>query len=205
MPSAKNWSIHEVSLEEVTVDIRSNLKKNLIILTLVAVCSLGLASVAKADNLVIGDSRYLGSIDPGVPSSPTDEIGYINHLIDMALNSSETFSAHDYVRTNASCGLCTDAVLAGSVTDEAAPFNPINLGSGYLYLLAKYGNTDLVWYVGGLTGGGHTIPETIGQGGGLSHWALFNPGTTQVPEPTSLMLLGSAITALGLARKLFRK
>jgi hypothetical protein len=177
--------------------------RKLMIVSLVMICSLGLASVAQADNLAIGDSRYLGSIDPGVPSSPAAEVGYINHLIDMALGTSETFETRDYIRTNVSCGTCPDAVLAGSVTDDDAPFNPIDLGSGYTYLLGKYGNTDHVWYIAGLSGAGHTIPATA-PGGGLSHWAVFNPAPT-VPEPGSLLLLGSALTLAGFARRRFLK
>jgi hypothetical protein len=133
-------------------------------------------------------------------------VGYINHLIDLALGTqNNVFDGHTYDRSNVSCGACTDAVLAGNFRDEEAPFNPINLGGGWLYLLAKYGNEDHVWLISGLTGGGHTIPDTIGQGGGLSHYTLFNPGTTTVPEPNSLLLLGSAIAAIGAAGRLIRR
>jgi hypothetical protein len=189
---------------EVPVKIQRNIRLNLIIVALVTACSLGLASVARADNLTINDSRYLGSITPGTPASPGDQVGFINHLIDLAPGTqNDVFGGNTYDRSNVPCVGCPDAVLAGNFRDDAAPFNPINLGNGWQYLLAKYGLEDHVWNISGLTGGGHTIP-TEAPGGGLSHYTLFNPGTT-VPEPNSLLLLGSAITLLGLARRWFRK
>jgi hypothetical protein len=160
-----------------------------------------------ADNLAINDGRYLGSVDPGTPASEASEVGFINHLLDLAPGvQNDSFGGNTYDRSNVACAACPDAVLAGTFRDETAPLNPISLGNGWQYLLAKYGNVDHVWYIAGLTGGGHTIPGDLGQGGGLSHFTLFNPGgTTQVPEANSLLLLGSAITLAGLARRWFRK
>jgi hypothetical protein len=188
------------------VKFQRNIKRNLIFVALLTACSLGLATVAQADNLTIGDSRYLGSIDPGTPASEADEVGFINHLLDLAPGTqNDVFQGNTYDRSNVACAGCPDAVLTGTFRDDAAPFNPINLGGGWQYLLAKYGNIDHVWNISGLTGGGHTIPDSIGPGGGLSHYTLFNPGTTQVPEPNSLLLLGTAITILGVARRWLRK
>ena len=82
----------------------------------------------------------------------------------------------------------------------------IDLGAGgvYTYLFAKYdGRNDnsQVWYVGDLSGT-ITIPENGPRGHGLSGWILFGPGTPGVPDGgTTVMLLGAALGALGIARR----
>ena len=62
------------------------------------------------------------------------------------------------------------------------------------------GGTAEVWYVGDLNGT-ITIPGVKGQYG-LSGWTLFGPGGQGVPDGgTTVMLLGAALSALGMARR----
>jgi hypothetical protein len=191
--------------------------KRAIFRSLLIACFTGLASQASA--LTVGDSLTLG-LTPGEPASTTDEVSYINFLIDMAPGTSGAgpSSPPNYSRTsNVLCWpTCTDATLTGADTNNTG--TSVDLGSGFLYLLAKYNGPnggDVVWYVDGLTGT-VTIPSDLAgnpfctQGDcGLSHWALYNPGgttattQTEVPEPSSLLLIGSGLLMLtGISRKL---
>jgi len=151
-------------------------------------------------------SQYLGSISNPEPSSPTDEEGYINTLIDQTSPSGPTtISGHSYIRTSNTCGTCPDATAAGplEIAGQNGGDNMGSFGSGYTYLLAKYdgpNDFDLVWYVAGLSGD-FVIPTTD-NGFGLSHWQLFDPTTTRVPEPATLALFGLGL--LGVGRKLIK-
>ncbi len=93
-------------------------------------------------------------------------------------------------------------VLAGHVNGTSTS---INLGAGglYTYLFAKYDGPNYgseVWYVGDLSGI-IEIPATAG-GYGLSGWTLFGTGVPGVPDGgITAMLLGTALGALGLARR----
>lgn len=174
----------------------------LMIVAAVAVFVLGFASQASAITLAIGDSRYLGSVTNAEPSNPASEVIYINNLIDILAPGSTTIDGRLYTRTAASCGACTDAVLAGF--QESAGENPTGtIPGGFTYAYGKYGNTAHIWFVGGLATS-NELPSTA-PGGGLSHWAVFNPGTTSVPEPSSLLLIGSALAAIGAAGRWFRR
>ncbi len=180
--------------------------KKLLTLT---ICALALTfsatNAAAATALVIGDSNYLGSIDPGSPSSEADEAGYINHLLDQTLGTTDIVGiapqTKTYVRSNIACpnpATCPDATAAGAQSTITGT-GPTNLDvSNFTYLLAKYGNVSYVWYVANLTT--VSFVSSIGQGGGLSHYALFNPSS--VPDGgTTAGLLGLAMLGLGYLRR----
>ncbi|PYJ22645.1 MAG: hypothetical protein DME99_04870 [Verrucomicrobia bacterium] len=174
-----------------------------------AFCAVMLAFTHNASALTFGDTRDLGQVLFGIPSGDADRLNYVNHLIDMAPGTSDTFSGQTFHRSTANPGPgfpnYPDAVLAGSVNGTSTT---VDLGNGtlYSYLFAKYDGPNAgseVWYVGGLSGV-ITIPGfgLAGQNYGLSGWTLFGPGTTHVPDGgATVMLLGAALGALGMARR----
>ena len=90
------------------------------------------------------------------------------------------------------------------VTNVDGTSTTFDLGTGlYSYLFAKYdGQNDIsqVWFVGDLSGS-VTIPLDGPLGHGLSGWELFGPGG-QVPDGGStVLLLGAALSAIGLVRR----
>jgi VPDSG-CTERM motif len=111
--------------------------------------------------------------------------------------------------TRSSNGFANLPNADASILAQSDPQNPsttIDLGAGgtYTYLFAKYdGRNDnsQVWYVGDLSGI-ITIPANCPRNHGLSGWILFGPGTPGVPDGgTTVMLLGAALGALGIARR----
>ena len=160
-----------------------------------------LAFSNNAKALTIGDAHELGFVNFGIPSGDSDRLIYVNHLIGMALGTSDKADGQTYFRSNNSFGQLPQAVLAGHVNGTSTT---INLGTGlYTYLFAKYDGPNYgseVWYVGDLSGI-ITIPATAG-GYGLSGWTLFGPGVPGVPDGgTTAMLLGAALSVLGVARR----
>ena len=164
-----------------------------------AFCAVMLAFGHNASALSIGDTRELGYVWPGVPSG---NALYVNHLIGMALGTIDIANGQIYHRSNNAFGSLPTAVF-----DHNGTGTTINLGAGglYTYLFATYAGGLLgseVWYVGNLSGI-ITIPA-IGGGCLLSGWTLFaRPGA--VPDGgTTVMLLGAALGALGMARRVLK-
>ena len=165
-----------------------------------------LAFTPNAKALTIGDTHELGFVNFGIPSSEQDRANYTNHLIGMALGTSDQAFGQTFFRSNNSFGPLPTAVVVGpTVTFQNPPsVVSINIGTGlYTYLFAKYDGPNYgseVWYIGDLSGT-ITIPGFAGRYG-LSGYTLFGPGGQGVPDGgTTAMLLGAALSVLGVARR----
>lgn len=172
-------------------------KLNYIYVAAIVVACAGFMGLApKASALTIGDNQELGFVQFGIPSGDADRTTYVNHLINMLVGTTDTGDGQTYTRSSNIFFPLPAAVWAGNGDTTS-----INLGSGYLYLFAKYDGPNYgseVWYVGNLSGT-ITIPAT-GGGYGLSGWTLFNGA--RVPDSGSTVaFLGVALAAAELLRR----
>ena len=179
-----------------------------------AFCAVMLAFSQNASALTIGDNQELGKVFFGIPSGDDNRLTYVNAMIGLPLNGSTNvdfsppaFQNNLITRSNNNFGLLPTATLL--VPSANGTGTSVDLGDGtlYSYLFAKYDGKNAgseVWYVGNLSGI-ITIPGVgllPGQNYGLSGWTLFGPGGTSVPDGgTTVMLLGAALGALGMARR----
>ena len=160
-----------------------------------------------APALTFNDAHVVGTITPATPVNPTLASAYINFMIALAPGDSGIFHnpnpavTQTITRSSNTFASLPNALLPGAVTGHGTT---INLGAGvYSYLFAKYGgqnDVSQVWYVGNLSGI-VTIPALGPRGHALTLWKLFPPGG-QVPDGgATVMLLGAALGALGMARR----
>jgi hypothetical protein len=173
-----------------------------------AVCAVMLAFSQNTSALTIGDTHELGQVRPPVPEGDAFITQYVNFMIGLSLGGSGhvIVGPHNILVTrsmNDFGPLPSPATLALRGTGTT-----IDLGTQgtYDYLFAHYGGPGggfaEVWYVGNVSGT-ITIPA-IGLGHGLSGWALFIGPSGVVPEGgATVMLLGAALAAIGVARRFF--
>ena len=198
--------------------MKINIPTNKLAMLSAAVCAVRLAftSSARADTTLgffdpvtlTGDTHVVGTVSPAAPASPQAHADYINFLINMGTNTSV---AHDFggsegiqnlYRTTNTFGSLPTASATGAVSGTGTTIDLNALGT-FTYLFAKYdGQNDnsVVWNISGLTGV-ITIPADGPLGYGLSGWILFGPTGTVPDGGTTVMLLGAALGALGMARR----
>src|SRR5438094_930870 len=92
---------------------KSSTMKFALLCTVVLGAMLAFSNNAKA--LTIGDAHELGFVNFGIPSGDADRLIYVNHLIGMALGTSDKADGQTYFRSNNSFGQLPQAVLAGHV------------------------------------------------------------------------------------------
>lgn len=166
------------------------------------------ASTASAVTLSTADSNFIGTVDPATPSNTADAALYTNYLVNLSAGTHNDVDLealfpgggpdiYDFVRT-ANCPACPDVTGTGAVKVDTNTVVDLNV-SVWSYILAKYGTTGYVWYIADNVL--ITLPGTLG-GNGLSHYTLFNPGGTFVPDGgTTLSLLGLGMLGLGYLRR----
>jgi hypothetical protein len=174
---------------------------------MVACASLGFASQVSA--LTIGDGRDLGLVDPNHPADPEDSEDFIDILLSQPLSSGPTHIGDNFYTRTGNDPLGGVYPAADFADELSFTGGNVDLGSGYLYLLAKYDGPNFgseVWYVGGLTGTESIPLFGSGRQYGLSHVYVFNPDNNQVPDGGStIALLGSALMGLVFLRVKLQK
>lgn len=191
--------------------------KKILKMTLGAVCMAGLLALpfqASAISLTIGDSYYLGSVNPGVPAGETHEEGYIDQLRGMAAPSGPSLvGGQTYTRSGNAFGIPDGANLpaadfATKYEDDSDDFPPLpsfpfTLPGEFVYLLAKYGvggptgnQVSHIWVISGLD-------EVELDESALSHISLFNRGgDITVPDGgATALLLGAAMAGFAALRR----
>jgi hypothetical protein len=158
-----------------------------------------------------GDAHVVGTVSDGSPANAQAHATFINFLITMGTNTTIThdfggnLGVQTFYRTTNTFGPLPQASATGSVSGTSTTIN-LNVLGTFTYLFAKYdGQNDdsVVWNISGLTGI-LTIPQDGPLGHGLSGWILFGP-TGAVPDGgTTVMLLGTALGALGMARRFLK-
>lgn len=179
------------------------MKKLLIPMALAVVLAFTPTTAGAATTLTTALPEYLGSVDPGSPASPADEVEYINLLLSLGANAQATIDGHTYDTSANDCAGCPAAVLSGQQSvNTGGPVLALDV-SLFTYLLVKYGNTSYVWNVANFTT--VDIPSTLNgfnfPGTGLSHYALFTPGGGVPDGGTTAGLLGLAMLGLGYVRR----
>jgi len=177
-----------------------------------AVCAAMLAFTHNASAntvLTIGDSQTLGEVLYGIPSGDNDRLTYVNTLISLAPGTvGYPADGQTYNRYKTNPGPGYPNYPTATFRMDGTGNTGINLGNGtmFTYLFAKYDGPNagsIVWYVGNLSGL-IDIPATW-LGYGLSGWTLFGPGQGAPDGGTTVMLLGAALGALGIARRFLKR
>jgi len=162
----------------------------------------------------------IGTIVPGTPASPTDELCYVQTAVGIwdGTTAAGTYSGNTY--TLLSGGLVPASLGAPTVVpSNESNFNGsgntavLSLGAGgYEYLLTRWGGGDILYYVEGMSGNITVENDMISPGQtqtGLSHFALFgdenNPPPSVPDAGSTLAMLGSALLALGAFTRKFAR
>ena len=180
-------------------------------LLFVLMCLISAVAIAgPANSLTLGVNEFIGKVVPGTPADPSSELLRVNYLIGLYNGNETDFTPDGYTFTlNPGSSvpppdllLATDPV-SFPATDAGLPFN---LATSYLYLLAKFGNEDWVYYLDFGPGPiDFSYPEPGSPALGLSHLTFFNPTPTQVPEPATLMLLGIGLVGVYTCRRFIKR
>ena len=154
------------------------------------------------------DSHVVGTVTPADPADIEDQASYINFMVRLAVGDSGTFKRNTIENTIVHLQLPGSSLFNASLFLPVSGTNATGIeldAGGYLYLFAKYdGLNDLsqVWFLGGVDlDATLNIPTHGPEGQALTGWTLFLPGAAVPDGGATIMLLGGALGALGMARR----
>jgi hypothetical protein len=182
------------------------MKRSLLALVCGGVLAVAVPAEAATVTLDTFYSGYLGSVDPHAPADLDGETYYVNVLLDLAVSTTAVVNdmpgappndEHTFDRSSNLCvqpSPCPDA-SGGLRINSANPSSDVAF-TNWTYVLAKYGNTGYVWYVGNVDSPDVAeLPSKGPNGNGLAHYTVFN--AAGVPDGGSTMtLLGLGLLAL---------
>jgi hypothetical protein len=180
----------------------------------------------------VSSANLFGTVIPGTQSGGQvdRDVLMTNQLVGMTAGQQGTFTVNGttslYSRSFNDFGTPPLAVAAGAVTgtgiQDGTTAVTVSLGTGFTYLVAAYDGPNgsvAVFNVAGLTGSvdlfryamrdgttGNLIGSNVAAQGffRMTGWTLLNP-TGAVPDGgTTVMLLGAALGALGMARRFLK-
>lgn len=161
-------------------------------------------------NAVVIDSTYLfGTVIPGSPSDEPSESFRLQSLV-TAYNGGQSSgvitptpeAGHVYTvspGTNVPAAPLFSPVVdeTGNAGSNLGSLFSVDLGTGYTYLLVKWGNNDAFYYVGGLTGPVSVTNDvffnTNNKPLGGSHYVLYNKASGVPDNGMTLGLMGIAL------------
>lgn len=185
--------------------------------TVLAVAAVGLmVGSARALTTTIDSSYALGTVVPGSPADPVaDEYPRLAFLVDKyndgqsgeVDNPADTDHVYTLIPGANVPSPDLPAPILGDYTGQlggtlgAAAFSlTLTGGTTYDYLLCKWSNVDVYYYVAGLTEMwvvNDLVSNDKGKAQNLSHYVLFN-GTSVPDGGMTVGLLGMALGAMGL-------
>ena len=203
------------------------MKRSLIVLAC-ACLALTSARAATILDVGLGSSLVVGEVIPQLQNAggqETRDLLMLNTVVNM-YNGTTPVAAPYVISGNVFPKPLPPATTTGDVITPATGIDyaldgnvTITIGSGYQYLIAAYDGKNsgaVVWDIGGLAAGTtieiprYAVPNAgltdllngaDGQQYGITTWSLFSPGTNVPDGGTTVLLLGAAVSGVGLVRR----